>query len=550
MSNSPLQRPRSYVLPGRKFFDGVVDRINGGVTIDPAFAETLSMAGHTLLSPKKKSRMAPLPFDVRLHDGNVEVYLPDDESARAGKYVMRNGAETYTDTAGTADAPWVSYGAWAAEDGYRYVIVSVVSAGGFEGGLWPDNHGQPAEYVVSVVDNVPEAYEATTVVVAVLMPGKGVIQLRRGAINTEYALLDGEVEQHGEEPPNWFRSLTREGTGDRTAGWYDFRDPTFQPVLDGSNDAFPFRSKPASGTEPTVVKYIKWEDMLELIEDHIGASKPDWWEYGPDGTEWPCVQDTVFVWDPCEGKWDRKKFWVSGDQDGSTTYGNQIYDAMGTSNGRGTLAIAIDTRNLIDSEGANVLDWNLHVMYDADENPSVLWTDRALVDSSGVFAVYWDVRQLVAPDNSTAVDWENRLCSDSGNETSIDWENRTCNDTDGKPSVDWDSHLLTYWDSVGEQQLTRIDWDDCVMRDKAGLLSMKWASRELYDDYQQKAVTFRKDVYELHGNWKAASMAAVHKTAAGGNPVANGTYTVGIGPNANGTITVTDGIITAVSEAS
>ncbi len=488
-----------------------------------------------------------LPFDVRLREGYVEVYLPDDENARVMTYVMRNGAATSVDEAGTVAEPWVSLGVWDDEAGYKYVIVKVVSAASFEGGMWPDNHGQAAGYAVSIVDILPEDFEGTTTVIALLVPETGVVQLRRGAINNEYALLDGEVEQHGTEPPNWFRSLTREGTGDRIAGWYDFRDPTFQPVLDGSNDAFPFRAKPASGTEPTVVKYIKWEDMLELIEDHLGMpeEKPDWWEYGPD---WECVEGTVFVWDPCAGAWTRKKFWVSGDQDGVTTYGNEIYDAQGSGGTRGTLAIEVAARALNDGVRQS-LDWVQRYLYDGTGECSLDWSNRSLYDSGGYVSLDWEPRMLRDTSETVCLDWDARLCFDSSDEPSIDWENRVCKDSGGSPSVDWENHILTLYDSVGEQQMTRIDWDDCVMRDKVGWLSVKWASRELYDDSGTLAVTFKGATRELHGNWKAASMAAVHKTAAGGSPVGNGTYTVGIGPNTDGTITVTDGVITAVQEA-
>ncbi len=476
-----------------------------------------------------------LPFDVRLQGGNVEVYLPDDEESRAAKYVIRNGLETSVDAAGTVAEPWVSLGAWGSEDGYKFVVVKVVSGASFEGGMWPDNHGQAAGYVVSVTATPPTDYEATMAVIALLVPDTGVVQLRRGAINNEYALLDGEVEQHGDEPANWFRSLNREGTGDRVAGWYDFRSPTFRTELDKEQDAFPFRHEPASGTDPTEVRYIKWGDLLSEIESALPGER-DWWDYGPDGETWPCVEDTVFVWDPCAGDWTRKKFWVSGDQDGSTTYGNQIYDAAGPEGSKGTLAVDIADRQLTDRDEVVSLDWD----------------NRNALGATGI-SIDWLYKWLMIGtlgDEVAVVDWGAQVCNDTDGTPSVDWANRVCKDSDGYTSVDWENHLLRIYESVGEQQRTRIDWDDCVMYDKVSLLAIKWASRELYDDAQQKAVTYKGAVRELHGDWKAASMAAVHKTAAGGAAVANGTYTVGIGPSTDGTITVTDGIITAVQEAS
>ena len=56
--------------------------------------------------------------------------------------------------------------------------------------------------------------------------------------------------------------------------------------------------------------------------------------------------------------------------------------------------------------------------------------------------------------------------------------------------------------------------------------------------------------FYVAGNIEATEIKAKHKTADGTNPVANGTYTMGIGNNTNGTITIKDGLIVNLTQAS
>lgn len=67
------------------------------------------------------------------------------------------------------------------------------------------------------------------------------------------------------------------------------------------------------------------------------------------------------------------------------------------------------------------------------------------------------------------------------------------------------------------------------------------------DEYLEYDPTL--DGIQTAGKFKASEVRAIHKASDGTAPVADGTYTVGIGGTTNGTITIKDGIITAVQEA-
>ena len=58
------------------------------------------------------------------------------------------------------------------------------------------------------------------------------------------------------------------------------------------------------------------------------------------------------------------------------------------------------------------------------------------------------------------------------------------------------------------------------------------------------------DGLQTAGKFKASEVRAIHKAVDGTAPVANGTYVMGIGAVTNGTITIKDGVITAIQEAS
>ena len=55
---------------------------------------------------------------------------------------------------------------------------------------------------------------------------------------------------------------------------------------------------------------------------------------------------------------------------------------------------------------------------------------------------------------------------------------------------------------------------------------------------------------EVNGTIKATEIKAIHKTADGTSAVADGEYVMGIGATTNGTITIKDGLITSITEAS
>ena len=55
---------------------------------------------------------------------------------------------------------------------------------------------------------------------------------------------------------------------------------------------------------------------------------------------------------------------------------------------------------------------------------------------------------------------------------------------------------------------------------------------------------------EVNGNIKATQIKAIHKTADGTSAVADGNYVIGIGNDTNGSITIKDGLITSITEAS
>ena len=55
---------------------------------------------------------------------------------------------------------------------------------------------------------------------------------------------------------------------------------------------------------------------------------------------------------------------------------------------------------------------------------------------------------------------------------------------------------------------------------------------------------------EVNGNIKATEIKAIHKTADGTSAVADGEYVMGIGNDTNGSITIKDGLITSITEAS
>jgi hypothetical protein len=68
------------------------------------------------------------------------------------------------------------------------------------------------------------------------------------------------------------------------------------------------------------------------------------------------------------------------------------------------------------------------------------------------------------------------------------------------------------------------------------------------DEYLEYDPTL--DGIQTAGKFKASEVRAVHKASDGTAPVADGTYVMGIGAVTNGTITIKDGIITTVQEAS
>jgi hypothetical protein len=101
---------------------------------------------------------------------------------------------------------------------------------------------------------------------------------------------------------------------------------------------------------------------------------------------------------------------------------------------------------------------------------------------------------------------------------------------------------------------SNVDIDDTKIKmTKEGHLKLIQDNSKLYfgaddDEYLEYDPTL--DGIQTAGKFKASEVRAIHKASDGTAPVADGTYTVGIGGTTNGTITIKDGIITAVQEAS
>ena len=84
--------------------------------------------------------------------------------------------------------------------------------------------------------------------------------------------------------------------------------------------------------------------------------------------------------------------------------------------------------------------------YDINQNISIDWDQRLLIDGNAQTTVDWNYKYLMNGGNVT-IDWNNHYIYDSSNVYSIDWENRKLINNLGAIQLDWDNNIL--YDNIG-----------------------------------------------------------------------------------------------------
>lgn len=143
--------------------------------------------------------------------------------------------------------------------------------------------------------------------------------------------------------------------------------------------------------------------------------------------------------------------------------------------GSGDPSIERDSRELIDSGGNSVLDWENERADDAMGQPSFNWGARRLQDTLGQEAIEWGNRLGFDNFEVPSYDWDNRFLLDGGGIiTSLDWNARVGYDAVGGDSFSYGARMLTDATSTDS-----VDWDSRIGIDASSQDSINWATRRL-----------------------------------------------------------------------
>ena len=151
--------------------------------------------------------------------------------------------------------------------------------------------------------------------------------------------------------------------------------------------------------------------------------------------------------------------------------------------GTGSSLINVASGYLTDTTGTNTVDYHNLILSSSDNNDSVDWDVRYLVDDTGNIALGWSSnpgagRSLYDHDGVTQVVGWNSLDGglflfDTTGNTSIDWLGRVAYDANGDQSFDYGNRQL---DDVAAQ--VAIDWNARQLKVFSGSshISLDWAT--------------------------------------------------------------------------
>ena len=184
-------------------------------------------------------------------------------------------------------------------------------------------------------------------------------------------------------------------------------------------------------------------------------------------------------------------------------YNSSIVYQTGTQNISGTkyfsdvtgnLALDINNRIGVDSQGYTSIKWGLRYLFDDNNQSSLDWKNRTTIDNGGINSINWDSRFLIDNSNINSLDYKNRYTLDSFGSNSIDWSNRLLI-YGGQPVFDWKNGVI-YDNNVVFGQVQSVYTNNRYLSDTGNKLTLDWNNKQLSGKWHLQSGKFT-ETFEL-----------------------------------------------------
>jgi hypothetical protein len=135
-----------------------------------------------------------------------------------------------------------------------------------------------------------------------------------------------------------------------------------------------------------------------------------------------------------------------------------------------------ESRYLNDTGGTTTINWQLNIGYDSSGIPSIGWGDRKLYTTSVTTALDWSAHTLKdsSNDNNISLEWNSRILLDNNASSSVDWNSRRLYLPGNIKTVDWSARQL----SSGSSGATVLSWNLKRLSSTSGV-TLDWHNRKL-----------------------------------------------------------------------
>lgn len=231
---------------------------------------------------------------------------------------------------------------------------------------------------------------------------------------------------------------------------------------------------------------------------------------------------------------------------------------------------------LLDSEFSQSVKWNERTLTDNNETQSLSWYNRVAYDVDGDESLNWSTKTLFDNNKTQSLVWKNRATYDIEGSQSINWNTRTLS---GSWSIEHTGSSRTNLLSLGQFNDLSSSISNSptfpldTLNTNLSLLSAHGSSQKVLiapntalligtdaenQPFLQEPEFGNRFGYDIGANPTVTGNLHVTGTLSItgklysnlSSSVSDGTYVMGIGNITNGTITVQNGIIVAIQQAS
>lgn len=166
---------------------------------------------------------------------------------------------------------------------------------------------------------------------------------------------------------------------------------------------------------------------------------------------------------------------------------------------------------LLDSGAITSLDWgNNRTTYDSNGIQSVGWGARNLFNTSGVIVTDFNNLQFFDAASFKAMDWGQRYLYNSANQIVGNWNTGILQDTTPITSLDWLNRIL--YDNSNNQSL---NYQSRILKDTASGNSINYGTRSFYDTAGAVAANYNNNLATLKASGFSLTAQRVTATNAG-----------------------------------